>query len=162
MGRSQKKVDWAKVIRKALWKTFTWTCFTVLASSLPLLLTLGFYKITGKGINEVKYIRDIMLVAYTIIVSLFAMSLDIEKNLKLSTRIIFACISFLSALTCGGIYFSIFGMNIAGEDVPTGSFLNFLYIALGLSIAHFLLVIILEGISCLRDEKGLEVQVGGD
>lgn len=148
-------INWRKVgriIRKSAWKTFIWILFTVVASCLPLVLTLGFYKITEKRIDEVKYIRDIMLIAYTIIVSLFGMSLDVDRNLGLPTRITFACFSFFSALICGGIYFSIFGMNISGEDVPADSFWIFLYIALGFSILHFLFVIIIESISCIRNE----------
>lgn len=154
MTRPHITINWSKVgqvIRKALWKTFVWILFTVIASCLPLVLTLGFYMITEKHIDEVKYIRDIMLVAYTIVVSLFAMSLDLERNLKLPTRTVFACISFFSALICGGIYFSIFGMNISGEDVPAESFWTFFYIALGLSVLHFLFVIIIEVISSIRD-----------
>ena len=156
MDEPHVKIPWGKVFKRAFWKTFYWFGVTVVASTLPLLLTLGFYKITGKGTNDVravKYIRDIVLIAYTIIVSLLAMVLDEEKNLGGRTRAFLSLFSFFSSFICGGIYFFIFGINISGEDVADSSFFPFFCISLVLSVIHLIFVFIVETVSYKRSEE---------
>lgn len=156
MDETPVKIPWGKVFKRAFWKTFYWFWVTVVASTLPLILILGFYKITGKGNNDVKavkYIRDIMLIAYTIIVSLLAIVLDEEKNLDGRTRAFFSLFSFFSSFACGGIYFFIFGMNISGEDIADSSFGPFFCIALILSVIHLIFVFVVEALSYKRTEE---------
>lgn len=159
MGSSNEKIPLKKILGHACWRTFLWFIFSVVFPVLPLAAVIGFYNITGIGGNEVtkvKYIRDIILIAWTITISIVGIALDDEKELKVQARTVFSIIAFICTVICTACYFLIFGVNISGKDIAEADVPTFFWFAVGVSILHLVLVFIIEIISYKRSKSSEE------
>lgn len=159
MDSPNKKIPLKKIFGHACWRTFLWFIFTVVFPVLPLAAVIGFCKITGMGGNEItkaKYIRDIILIAWTITISIIGIVWDDEKNLGLRVRAFFSIIALICTFFCTSHYFSIFGVNISGKDIAEADVPTFLWFAVGVTILHLVLVFIIEIIISYKQSKNLE------